>query len=226
MNFKKPIIVINPMSVDEEYQNIWNQFWNMQWYREHMQRVTIPDHKAFLNLFIYAPNFHSNKDQTQLLEIFKNEIYDSGYYNKYIKEIKDNEGLVFQALEELSKQESLNFKIFDNYTVVLARYGPGGQYNVKESKIILKVADEGLDKEIIYTVVHEIVHLGIEETIVEKYKLSHHDKEALVTWICENVLKNILIGYPKSKNVDNEFYRNLNRFGVRNIVKATQATQK
>jgi hypothetical protein len=45
------------------------------------------------------------------------------------------------------------------------------------------------------TAIHEIVHLGIEENIVRKYRLTHEEKERLVDLICEMRFKKL---YPEN----------------------------
>lgn len=39
------------------------------------------------------------------------------------------------------------------------------------------------------TIIHEIVHMGIENTIVKRYNLSHSEKEYVVDMICSEYLK-------------------------------------
>ena len=50
------------------------------------------------------------------------------------------------------------------------------------------------------TVLHEIVHIGIEESIIQKYALNHWEKERLVDLICQQYLQNFLPNYQLQKN--------------------------
>jgi hypothetical protein len=65
-------------------------------------------------------------------------------------------------------------------------YGLGGRYNLSTATVTL-LTTEFLKKPASETILHEIVHIGIEETIVNKYRLSHWEKERLVDLICMKV---------------------------------------
>lgn len=76
------------------------------------------------------------------------------------------------------------FRIFSTYTVFLTHYGTGGSYIHTCGAVILRT-DRYND---FATIIHEIVYIGIEEVIVNKYKLSHWEKERVVDLICRDIL--------------------------------------
>jgi len=50
-----------------------------------------------------------------------------------------------------------------------------------------------------HTPVHEIIHIGIEENIVKRFKLTHEEKERLVDLIILKKFGNLLQGYQSQK---------------------------
>lgn len=58
---------------------------------------------------------------------------------------------------------------------------PAGQFKRKESPY--------------YTMVHEMIHLGVEDIIVQKYGLNHQEKEHLVDLICSLKFKQQMPDY-------------------------------
>jgi hypothetical protein len=54
----------------------------------------------------------------------------------------------------------------------------------------------------IQTVVHEIVHLGIENSVVRKYKLNHWEKERLVDLVCQRKFGEIFPDYQLQEKGD------------------------
>lgn len=116
---------------------------------------------------------------------------------KEIKKFKKGWKRVYNVLLIIKKD--YNFKIFKNYNVRLTLYGTGGDYfpsygafdgklrnqpgrTKKLNKSIILVRAD-LKKSFERIIIHEIIHLGIEDSIVRKNKLRHLEKEALVNRI-------------------------------------------
>ena len=87
-------------------------------------------------------------------------------------------------------------------------YGPGGNYNPSTGTVILLTNEKGefRKKCIAENILHEIVHIGVEESVIKQYKLTHWEKERLVDLICHHCLSEILPEYwmqPKGdKRID------------------------
>ena len=129
-------------------------------------------------------------------------------YLKGLKEIKKFKKIwkkVYDALIIVKKD--YNFKIFKNYEVRLTLYGTGGDYFPSYGAFDKKLRNQPgrtkkLNKAIILVradlrkffekiIIHEIIHLGIEYTIVRKNKLGHSKKEDLVEGIYKRYFKEI-----------------------------------
>jgi len=147
---------------------------------------------------LYKKNGYTPKiPKKNLKEDFRNN--KNIYLNslKEIKKFKKRWKRVYDILIIIKKK--YNFKIFENYEVRLTLYGPGGDYfpsygafdgklrnqpgrTRKLNKAIILVRAD-LKKFFERIIIHEIIHLGIEENIVRKNKLRHSEKESLVNKI-------------------------------------------
>jgi hypothetical protein len=78
------------------------------------------------------------------------------------------------------KFQELGLKYQNNYHIQLTKYGVKGSYNLP-NLIILNIKERKI-QDIIRTVIHEIIHLSIEDLIIE-CKISHWQKERLVDLI-------------------------------------------
>lgn len=102
---------------------------------------------------------------------------------------------VFQAYKNTC-QKALNthhssidafFALFDyprpsTITVQCSAYGPGGSYTPPDTiTVLLKNSDE----DPLHLIIHESVHLILEEPFIQKYGLTHWGKEYMVDHLCK-----------------------------------------
>lgn len=69
------------------------------------------------------------------------------------------------------------------YRVLLTLYGPGGSYDPEIGQILLYTTPQGSFKQYknpANTIIHEITHIGMEQSIVQAFQLSHPMKERVV----------------------------------------------
>ena len=79
----------------------------------------------------------------------------------------------------------------------------GGSYDYDTGTIRLKVRRDGSSsRSIDEGLIHEMVHLGIEESIVRKYELTAPEKEAMVDQICQLWLGDLLPTYRRQRIAD------------------------
>lgn len=205
MNKTIPEISIQIMSCEEEYNQIWDLFWNMDWFRKNNIRVSIPQNLAFYELFIYAPNFYGNNDKERLYKIFKEEIYDGELYKENLIEVEKQKDFIINKFENLRMQLGDYFRIYDKYLIKLTRYSPGGQYNIDFGLVLAKIDECNGQKSPFQTIMHEIIHLGIEESIVKENMLTHSEKESVVNWIGNMTIDN----YKIQKSEETELFLKL-----------------
>ncbi|MFH1295185.1 MAG: hypothetical protein ABIH84_01230, partial [bacterium] len=126
---------------------------------------------------------------------FLKKEYREDFYTKGIEVLKKNADIIRSVFPTFLKlQEVWGFKVFPTYTVKLTKYGPGGSYNSDTGEIIMLTTVDGDFKQLypVDTVIHESVHIGIEDIIVKKYHLSHTEKERLVDLMCRDLFQDTL----------------------------------
>ena len=188
-------IIVRAQTADEEFQYLMNVLGEMDFYNQHGYKIPIPDHLFFLDI---SNNLDSLKslDEQEARNIFKKEVYNPTFFENGIKTVNKNIELVEKAIKKMEEWKNWKFKLFPTYQVKLTVYGPGGSYDFNQGNIIMKTKENGEFGRIPHhTIVHEIIHIGIEESIVKKFELTHVEKEGLVDSICANYFDDTLIDY-------------------------------
>ncbi|MEM9024167.1 MAG: hypothetical protein AAGB22_10520, partial [Bacteroidota bacterium] len=75
------------------------------------------------------------------------------------------------------------FTTFDTYRVTLTLYGPGGSYDPEEGSILIYTTPTGQVKNYddpANTIIHEVVHIGLEQAIMVTLQVPHPLKERIV----------------------------------------------
>ena len=163
-------------TAEEEFGYLKYVLENLEFYKKNNYSPVLP------NIAELKKKINS-EDESSMFEIFKEKEYDSRFFQQGLTYLNTKRELLEKCLIRLQTFEQLwNFKTFETYTVCLTKYGPGGSYNYKKGKITMLVDKDGTFKRSHpeHTVIHEFVHMGIQESIVDFYKLTHWEKEGLV----------------------------------------------
>ena len=189
-------IIIRAQTVDEEFEYLMNILNKMNFYNQHGYKIPIPDHPFFLHISNNL-NLLKSLDVEKAKVIFKTDVYNSKFFKKGIKTVEKDIKIIEKAIKRMNNWKNWNFKLFPEYKIKLTAYGPGGSYDFHRGTIIMKTKESGeFDNGSSYhMIIHEIVHIGIEESIVEKFGLTHLEKEGLVDSICANYFDDLLINY-------------------------------
>lgn len=196
-NLSLPKLIIRPQSPNEELDYLWLVLKDMPFFREYDYDVEIPDHPEFKKLAEISPNFN-DVDKEYIEKIFIEQCYDKNFYNAGLAAIESEKlhiEKIFPALVEFNKK--WGFKIFPQYTIALTGYGSGGMYDPDSGKIVILATKEGQFKRPnpAHTPIHEIIHIGIEENIINRFNLTHKEKERLVDLIVLKKFDDILPDY-------------------------------
>lgn len=184
-------------SAEEEFNYIWSLLEQMQWFRENKYRIRIPDVKEFHIAAIYAPYSFRNGEKEYLQKLFLTKIFSEEPYKTDYDSLNAKSEDLGRILTLFNTWEQLcGFESWPEYKIKLTQYGPGGGYFIKEKLIKVLVNKVGGKLTVYQTVVHEMVHIGIEHIFVETFKLSQKEKETLVDWICKNHLNDFMPDYP------------------------------
>ena len=108
--------------------------------------------------------------------------YADDDYQEYVVALLQGWGAVSSGFEQIRSNTAFDLK--DVYTVALTKYGTGGSYNTKASRVTVKLARANRQGGLAGTVVHEIVHMTIQR-LIEKYQVKHWYKERLVDLLVE-----------------------------------------
>jgi len=147
-------------SPEIDFQRIQSTLKKLDWYTANGYKPRLP-----------RKNSEPILDEVQLLKIVKNE-YNPKEYEEIQKKLKSEFVKIESDLLNLFKE--ISKKIPFEFDISLTKYGTGGSYNLS-NQIILNIKG----KNPLRTLVHEMIHLLLEEK-VQKEKLSHLEKEALV----------------------------------------------
>ena len=178
-------ININIPTAEEEAQYIWGNLQNTKFFEEHNYTVSFPKGALIESLKEKARNGAlADEDFESLEQFMKASIYNKADYQNGYQKIEDQRALINKMVNELGKcKKDWDFKNFDQYEVNLTLYGPGGSYDPDMGLIIILTTKEGGFKQHpnpANTLIHEIVHIGIEASIINKYNVPHSLKERIV----------------------------------------------
>ena len=115
----------------------------------------------------------------------------------------------------LENSKNNYFKIYDKYNIFITQYGCGGSYAVTsqstpslEEEAIIHVRQDAKEEKLAHNIFHEMVHLAIEDSIVDKYHLKDVEKEILVDFICTLVIEDFKV-QKFEQNEEAKNFRNL-----------------
>ena len=219
-------IQINIPTADAESDYIWNTLQNMPFFERNNYQISLPKGALIESLKDKSrSNNLTEEDRTNLKNFVRDSVYNKSDYQKGYEKIKNELTLINKMVRKvLRSKRNWSFKEFDVYQIDLTLYGPGGGYNPDEGIVLIYTTPNGGFK--LYdnpanTIIHEIVHIGIEESIITNFKVPHQLKERIVDNIVSLTFKKYLPDYRiqdmGDKRIDpylkkKKDIRNLNKF--------------
>jgi hypothetical protein len=179
-----PNVVFHASTAEEEAKYVWYLIKNIEFFNQNGYRISLPTNSLIDDLKTKALQHQLHQDDYQKLkEAFEKEIYNPDKYKLGLIKLEETKDKVVKCFPTfLDYQDKWDFKMFPQYKVRLTLYGPGGSYNHKQGEIIMLTTETGWFKqeEPAQIIVHEMIHIGIEEIIIKKYNLAHWVKERIV----------------------------------------------
>jgi len=221
---KLPKLIIRAQNSEEELEYLWYVLSKIPFYKENGYSYEIPKDKEFEEVARISPNFKS-VDKQRLRKYFLENIYNAEFFNAGLRALENVRCDIESCMKRFVEFNHLwNFKLLPKYEITLTKYGPGGNYDVKTGKIVMMTRVDGTFKRPSpgHTPVHEMVHIGIEENIVQKYNLSHWEKESLVDLICFLSFKKELPNYHTQDRGDKRLIPYINEIALKNLPKAIE----
>lgn len=218
------ILDIRPQTAKEEYDYLWYTLKQLLFFKENNYTVELPNHPIFLELAEKSPNF-GQVDKTSLFNLFKKEVYNPDFFKSGTVTLESYRPIFNEAISKFTEMnKKWGFKIFPKYSVLLTRYGPGGSYNPNKGSVIMMTNINGTFKKFHpeETVIHEIIHIGIEENIVSHFSLDHWEKEAVVDLICILNFKDILPNYQVQSQGNKKINDYITSISINQLPKAVK----
>lgn len=178
-------IEISIPTCEDECKYIWNNIIDIPFFDSNGYSISLPN-TSLISQFVERSRNKSLSgfDESVLYENIKDSVFDiRDYLNGYAK-IVDGLPIIENAISQIASEPWYwHFQRFPKYSIKLTLYGPGGSYNPEKGEIILLTDTTGNfkgNKSPVNTIIHEIIHIGIESSIINKYDLSHCIKERIV----------------------------------------------
>ncbi|NGX49270.1 MAG: hypothetical protein K940chlam5_00868 [Candidatus Anoxychlamydiales bacterium] len=207
MSWLKPIekkpnensrITIRPESKEEGFNDLKYFIENLEHYIKNGYPVILPQNDKLKilcdnpKLLLIFEEFYKS--------LFNKEIYDVSFYLKDLKEIFLAQSILEEAAKKLQiLNKNWGFKIFKKYEIVLSLSGADVRYKAEKDQIIYLVLPKDIKraKPCFEIIIHEMVHVGVDNMIVREYNLNYYEKERLVDLICMIYLKALLPHYSE-----------------------------
>lgn len=180
------IEIVNP-TIEQEATSIWRTINDIHFLEEQGYTINLPKDSLIDSLVKKSKNgTFGNEDFPAIYTLVETKVFEQKNYEQAILKVRIEIDLMNTLLNEVNDKKTdwdWDFKMFDKYKVVFTLYGTGGSYDPDEGIITLLTNKEGgfmKYKNPAYTIIHEITHMGMENSIVSKYNLSHGLKERIV----------------------------------------------
>jgi len=201
--------IVRANTAEEEIELVWEKLEMMEFFQKYNYTLSLPKHPIMAELTQKSlKNSLTDEDKLNLSKLIQDVIYKESDYAEGIRAVKNSltaNKLDFTFLQEY--HECWNFKLFEEVKILLTQYGPGGQYNPYTSTIIMLTTPSGMFRRgsnPLDTIIHELVHMGLEEAIIQKYSIPHHLKEQIVDLFVQQHFQEILPNYPQQNFGENK----------------------
>ncbi len=187
-------------SLEMETDYVWNCIEQTRFFDDHGYELAMPSGELIHGLQVDARlGILHESSKSDLKKHMKKKVYTPSDYLAGMKKVEDQVEDLESMIRLIDDEDySWGFKIFPQYKVKLTLYGPGGSYDAEQGSILLYTTAHGSFKNYddpAYTLIHEIVHIGIEESIIGKYQVPHAMKERIVDKMVILLFGDVLHGY-------------------------------
>ena len=199
---QKARIQIVTATIEQEASSIWRtindiHFFEKQGYQIHLPQAPLIDSlvaKSKLGAF-------ANDDYPAIYNLLEQGYFDPEDYQQATVKVQEQLPMLHQFIREIEAAKGnwdWDFRMFDHYQIVFTLYGTGGSYDPDEGMVTLLTNREGKFMKYqnpAYTIIHEITHMGMEYSLVQKHQLAHGLKERLVDSFVFLMFQSQLPGY-------------------------------
>lgn len=194
------MISVEIPTVEKEAEYVWSTIQDLPFYQKHGYQLSLPKGAYMDSLKAKANRSELQPEDLQALNNWmRDTIYRASDYEKGFEKVSGDIDRLNAMIGQLaSKQFPWGFHIPEVYDVELTLYGPGGSYNPENGVVLIYTTPAGNFKQhegAVNTLIHEIVHIGIETSIIQKYNVPHALKERIVDQMVSLMFRGELEGY-------------------------------
>jgi len=130
-------------------------------------------------------NALTENDFNEVKALFINEIYDEDNYNRYLAEMENNAKAADMMMPIFeSYKQKWGFYIPDKYIIHFSLYGLDGLVTyplaITDGVMAIKIPNDGDFQMVLGCILHEAVHIGIYENIIQRYNVPYWTNERIV----------------------------------------------
>ncbi|MBO6515042.1 MAG: hypothetical protein JJ975_00645 [Bacteroidia bacterium] len=202
-------IEIVPPTIEQEASSIWRTINDITFLEEQGYTIRLPEDPLIDSLIVKSKNgSFGNEDFSAIYTLVETGIFNPIDYQKAMERVNNQIDLIQTLVNEIDSKRSewdWNFNMFDTYQILFTLYGTGGSYDPDKGTVTLLTNQEGgfMNYENpANTIIHEITHMGLESSIVQRHNLSHGMKERVVDTFVYLMFKDKLPEY-KIQNMGN-----------------------
>ncbi|WP_204336094.1 hypothetical protein [Leptobacterium flavescens] len=222
-------ITINIPTPEQEADQIWRTLRDIAFFEKHNYQLSLPKNELIDDLKQKSrANRLSQNDYESLKKFVKTRAYKKSDYLMGYEKIEQVVPLLNKMVTSIGQsRKNWDFKEYDVYQVNLTLYGPGGSYDPDNGSILIFTTLDGRFKQYdnpVNTLIHEIVHIGMENSIMAEYKVPHPLKERIVdtfVWLSfGELLPDYRIQNMGDKRIDDHLKERKDLEDLAEIVKA------
>ena len=174
-------------TIEQEASYIWRTINDISFLEGQGYSIALPKAPLIDSLIEKSKSgAFGNEDYPAIYQLLESEVYNEVDYQAALEKVQQEEALINDLIQRIVTTNSKwdwEFKLFDSYPIVFTLYGSGGSYDPETGQVTLFTTPDGAFKNYkspANTIIHEITHMGMEQSIVQKHQLPHGLKERIV----------------------------------------------
>ena len=174
-------------TAEEEATLVMGNLRQISWFDSMGYHITLPNTALFNDAIrkLRSSGSLTSQEEAQIRTHYINDVYDPAHYEPSFNTLARAARDADPHIDSLRRYESLwGFFIPNRYRIYMTQYGPGGSYNSNAGAMYIKVDRNnrwGRGHGAPMTVLlHEAVHIGIENNIIQRNNIPQWTKERIV----------------------------------------------
>lgn len=174
-------------TIEQEATSVWRTINDIVFLESQGYEVALPTHTLVDSLVQKSKQgAFGNDDYDSIYQLLESGLYKEADYQAAKEKVLAEVPLINTIIQDIDAAKTnwdWEFKRFDIYDIVFTLYGSGGSYDPETGVVTLFTTSDGIFKRYdnpANTIIHEIAHIGMQESIVQAYNLPHGLKERVV----------------------------------------------